>query len=176
MKNKRLLFSAILLVFSLALNSCQMLDLYLQDPSITPDEAIVYSLINRLLQSIENDDRKAFSELFSIEARRNATNFDNAIDELFAYYNEPHESIEIDYGPEICSSRDYDHYISNYYFGTEIKTTTKIYHFCVEYRRIDTYETERIGIWCLYVSQDPDSIDMCFGDGGDNLPGVIIKD
>ena len=176
MKNKRLLFSAILLVFSLALNSCQMLDLYLQDPSITPDEAIVYSLINRLLQSIENDDRKAFSELFSIEARRNATSFDNTIDELFAYYSEPHESIEIDYGPVVCSSRDYDYHTSDYYFGTIIKTATKVFHFCGEYRRIDTNEAERIGIWCLYVSQNPDSIDMWFDDGGDNPAGVIIKD
>ena len=142
------------------------------------DRGIANERFEQVIEAIQNQDSDALKSLFSENALNLAKDMDEAIYELFGYYQgellsyNDWSALNVDYSKERDGSRR-----KRLYSTYDVETSQGSYRFAMEFIPEDTADTGNVGIRSLYVIKLEDDTDPSIAYRGDGkyTPGININ-
>jgi hypothetical protein len=112
--------------------------------------------LEKIIETINNKDKKTLKEMFSKRAINDSVDFDSNMVDLFGFFQGSVESIEKPSGPKVYESNDYGHKkkeVSSYYY---VNTDKQRYFFLIRDYPIDTDSPDNVGIYLLLIVRAED--------------------
>lgn len=169
MKRIFCLFIVISLVMA-CLNGCGlMLALY------ETDEEIEQAQMDAVLSALQEQDADALKALFCQYTLSEATNFDQTIDNLFAYFQ---GTVTSTYSPGSHTSREREEGKEkrDLYLSYDVTTTDQVYRIAIHYCVTNDNAPQQEGIVSLYIIKMAEDTDPQYAYHGDGAytPGIQI--
>lgn len=141
------------------------------------DQSIANSNFEELLQAIQSGKKEYVISLFSIETKRNSSDFEESVDALMKYYEGEYTTYDDWGGPVVEKSSD-EEYESHILDSTyDIKTSEGDYRIAIRYIYEDTENPSNRGISSMYIIKAEDDLNLNYaywGGAEDFTPGIHI--
>lgn len=144
--------------------------------SMGRDQRTVMQELDNVVKAVQQKDAALLRSLFSENALAEAAGFDEATQELFAYFTGEVISCNIQAGPAVETTKEDGHILQRMDTSFEIQTSAAHYRLAMTYIAEDTADRNNEGIHCLYIIRGEDDRNLqeaYWGDGHDTA-GIHI--
>ena len=165
-KISKTLFVICLLFFTTILTSCEL-------PK--SDDEIVSEMVEKIISSLENEDREKFRSLFALSKVNELTNFDESITDIFKYYEGKFVS-ESHPGSNCFQEKEGKFKAEWFKLSIDVATDNDEYRIATYWCTNYSTDSNFVGIWSLYIIRKAEDSTPDFSYGGDGLwtPGINI--
>jgi len=136
--------------------------------------------IEKIIEAINDKDKDAIKTFFSKSTLDELDDFDESIENLFAFIQGSIDSWEKRTGSSTFDSKDYDNRKREYSAFYDVNTAEQQYFFLLDICSIDTENPDNVGIYLLLVVRAEDRLNVYDGnnkilfDGKEKLPRIGI--
>lgn len=124
------------------------------------DQRKANTVLEKVLDSIQRQDKNAICDLFSPECSSDKEEFEKTINELFEYYKGEVVSYEDGGGLTAEKVVEGDYYSYTIEASFEVITSEEEYRIAIKYIEEDATNPERVGIQSLYIIRKSDDVNL----------------
>ena len=139
-------FLLVILAFVFFLNSCSFVGGNMQNR----EERISNNLTEKIIEACESKNWTLFNDLFAKNAINKSENFSKDAQNLVSYYKGEFVSYE-NRGSEIDKARIDSYETEIFYTSYDVVTTEGVFRIATKYINTDTYESDNVGLWSLFI-------------------------
>ena len=164
----------LLIIPVLLLSSCSLGETYKFTDSFDNDQEFAISLIDKVLETIQNKDCDSLKSLFSKNAISESKNFAQSVTDLFDFYEGDFISYNDWGGPEVFTEREDGQIIKQMNSTYDVETSKEKYRIAIQNVVDDTTNSDNVGIRSFYIINAENDTDLQFAYRGDGeyTPGI----
>ena len=167
----------LLIIPVLLLSSCSLGETYKFTDSFDNDQEFAISLIDKVLETIQNKDSDSLKSLFSKNAISESKNFAQSVTDLFDFYEGDFISYNDWGGPEVFTEREDGQIIKQMNSTYDVETSKEKYRIAIQNVVDDTTNSDNVGIRSFYIIKAENDTDLQFAYRGDGeyTPGIHLN-
>ncbi len=138
------------------------------------DKELSDKRIESIIKSIETRDASALIELFSVNAKRDSSDFDKQISDFFSIFHDNNFTIEENSGPIVYNETDNGEKTKKMINWYEIHGQKDYTIYFIEWIE-DTRCKENIGLYTLRIIENKDYDEQFIGDDEMEIAGIYYN-